>query len=399
MKQSFAVCLAFLALGLEAGAVDVVRSIKNDLTFDENGKLSKNYLIYPAGCDAVRIGNTYGYESCPVDGEALHEVFPDAKVGDCRAACLERGTDRSVAYATMPEKHWDGEGKFWSWFEPACHAVEVCLLNYHSRTTPVKLYWVSTTGEKTFHLDIEYGERGTRCFTSYLGHTFQAEDGDTGELLESFQIEHVTSKAIGVSPPSDDPRRHNFDSEIKSTLNHEWTRHNRVKRTFSSLGFKKGRLPDDLFASMGSFYYNNRHHKVREEWKGKGVFVNWWETDCSFIQIPWQLKGKWQIRLMELVEAWAGVPVEQTAMYGLRQYEVGARLLTHVDRESTHAVSLIVNIAQGNLTEPWPVEVNDHGDRLHEVIMEPGDIVYYESAKCLHGRNRPLTGPDSYYSE
>ena len=57
-----------------------------------------------------------------------------------------------------------------------------------------------------------------------------------------------------------------------------------------------------------------------------------------------------------MVEAWAGVPVEQTVMYGLRQYTTGARLLTHVDRISTHAVSLIVNIAQGNLTEPWPVE-------------------------------------------
>ena len=70
-------------------------------------------------------------------------------------------------------------------------------------------------------------------------------------------------------------------------------------------------------------------------------------------------------------------------------------LAFHGDR--THAVSLIVNIAQGNLTEPWPVEVNDHGDRLHEVIMEPGDIVYYESAKCLHARNRPLMGNDAYY--
>ena len=75
--------------------------------------------------------------------------------------------------------------------------------------------------------------------------------------------------------------------------------------------------------------------------------------------------------LLDLVEAWAGVPVEQTVMYGLRQYEHGARLLTHVDRIATHAVSLIVNVAQGNLTEPWPVEVQDHMDRLHE-----GECIY-----------------------
>lgn len=38
------------------------------------------------------------------------------------------------------------------------------------------------------------------------------------------------------------------------------------------------------------------------------------------------------------------------------------------------------------------MEVYDHADRLHEVAMEPGDIVYYESAKALHGRNTPLAG-------
>jgi hypothetical protein len=31
-----------------------------------------------------------------------------------------------------------------------------------------------------------------------------------------------------------------------------------VKRTFTPLGFSKGRLPDDVFASMREFYYNNR---------------------------------------------------------------------------------------------------------------------------------------------
>jgi hypothetical protein len=74
----------------------------------------------------------------------------------------------------------------------------------------------------------------------------------------------------------------------------------------------------------------------------------------------------------------------------MRRYEDGARLLHHVDREATHALSLIINIAQGGVRSPWTVEIYDFADRLHEVVMEPGDIVYYESAKCLHGRNTPL---------
>lgn len=77
----------------------------------------------------------------------------------------------------------------------------------------------------------------------------------------------------------------------------------------------------------------------------------------SLIQIPWTLKRRWQGRLRELVQAWAGVELEETDMYGMREYTEGARLLTHVDREATHAASLIVNIAQENVTSPWTVEV------------------------------------------
>ena len=98
-----------------------------------------------------------------------------------------------------------------------------------------------------------------------------------------------------------------------------------------------------------------------------------------------------------MVEIWSNTTLELTDIYGLRRYNEGARLLSHVDRTETHAASLIINIAQGNVSEQWPVEIYDHANRLHEIVMEEGDIVYYESAKCLHGRMRPLTGKGSYY--
>lgn len=82
-------------------------------------------------------------------------------------------------------------------------------------------------------------------------------------------------------------------------------------------------------------------------------------------------------------------------MYGLRKYTDGARLLTHVDRLTTHAASMIVNVAQRGIRKPWTVEIYDFANRLHEVQMEEGDIVFYESARCLHGRMAPLQG--EYY--
>jgi len=51
-----------------------------------------------------------------------------------------------------------------------------------------------------------------------------------------------------------------------------------------------GRLPPDLWASISGYYYNNRNNKVLEEWGGKGLYVNWWETDVYFIPMPWDLK-------------------------------------------------------------------------------------------------------------
>ena len=397
------------------------------MEYDENGKLASHYVVFPAnrphcGTSSWEDGTKtpgHGFTASPLEGDALARVFSKAlqeeedddddkyeenKGNDnlCMAACLEKGTDIKVAGHTMPHLHYKSSGQdsatetnhFEAWFRASCIKVEVCFINYAVKERPLEIYWVSPiTGDKQKQVDLRYSESKTNCFHSYIGHQFLAVDEESG-FYEWFTVEHVTTKSFGTSPPSSSQRFdgiEELESTVKSTLDHEWSRHKMVERTFSSLGFTKGRLPDDVFANMGSFYYNNRNNAVNEEWEGKGVFVNWWEADIKFVSLPWNLKYIWQQRLNVLVSQWAGVEIEETSMYGLRQYEGGARLLSHVDRIPTHAVSLIVNIAQNNLASPWPVEVFDHGDRLHEVIMQPGDIVYYESAKNLHSRNRPLT--------
>lgn len=420
------------ALSEEISPPSVVSSIQNDLNFDENQKLNEHYVVFPAnrpdcptnGWETGDAKPGYGVKPQPLEGEALETVFPhygtgksylgrdpESELGEgevddrCMAACLEKGTDIKVAGQTMPYFHYVGsktdkstfqrKSEFDNWFLTHCNRVEVCFINYVVKDRPLEVYWLDSrsNNKRVKQFDLDYSERKTRCFHSFLGHKFLAIDNETG-FYETVTIEHTTTQAFGTSPPSSSQRFDGIDeveNNVKQALSLEWLKHKNVKRTFSSLGFAKGRLPDDVFANMGAFYYNNRHHAVNEEWQGKGFFVNWWETDVKFVSIPWDTKKQWARRLMELVSDWAGVEVEETSMYGLRQYERGARLLSHVDRLPTHAVSLIVNIAQVNLATPWPVEVFDHADRLHEITMEAGDIVYYESAKNLHSRNRPLT--------
>lgn len=396
---------------VDTTSIPTVSSIENGLTYDENGRLASYHLVFPLGniaknCPAIET-NRYGIQLAALQGEALEMVFPgydDSSDQDspCVAACLERGAERTIAGYAMPDKLYDASTadiSFGSWIVDNCAAVEVCLMNYVDEEYDLENYWIPPSGEEPkLGQVLKYGERNTKCFHSYLGHKFQVKNSRDGSIVANYTVEFPMTLGFGQNPRhKQDIQPRQFDGTIKSTLQSEWEKKNIPQRTFSPLGFAKGRLPNDVFAAMGAFYYNNRQNKQIEEWKGKGVFVNWWESDVFFIQIPWHMKDKWQHRLADIVSAWVGIPVEQTVMYGLRQYESGARLLTHVDRLHTHVVSLIVNVAQGNLNEEWPVEVFDHYGRLHEVVMEPGDVVYYESAKNLHSRNRPLTGENAYY--
>ena len=410
------VAAALSNLPLQASAREVVSSL-TDLPFDENDHLASHIVAYPASgpcSDLVEAvlpsgSNLYGHLPIAVDGDAATALFGEdfksdstfAAVNECPAVCLDRGVDKSLVAYPLPEKYYrpkeDGTDhtSFPNFIASlSCGRVEFGFINYSSKT--LNLYWVNAEGKRSYLYPLERMERNTRFIHTFVGHRFIAEDPDTKEDLMDHTVQF--NGVIGVFNHVNHHRKRDIRNEVQRTMAGEWSKHLQVKRTFSPLGFDKGRLPDDVFGSMRAFYYNNRNppHRLMEEWDSKGLYVNYWETDCNFIQIPWELKAIWQVRLKDVVQSWVGVEIEQTDLYGVRQYEAGARLLTHVDRITTHAVSLIVNIAQGNLTSPWTVEVYDHANRLHEVVMEPGDIVYYESAKSLHGRNTPLSG--GYYA-
>jgi hypothetical protein len=111
---------------------------------------------------------------------------------------------------------------------------------------------------------------------------------------------------------------------------------------------------------------------------GDGVHIVWHDKEMQCLN--------------RLLEETSTVELEQTSLYGFRMYESGARLLHHTDILSTHAASIIINVAQYGVSQPWPLEILDHGNEMHQVTMAEGDILFYESARLLHGRVSPLKG-------
>ena len=213
-------------------------------------------------------------------------------------------------------------------------------------------------------------------------------------MLLRHEVAHDGVNVLSQPPPLPADEARDRTSELAQTADFE-SRANRVVRTYSPSGFAKDRVPPSVWGDMSTYYYNNRRSTVTEEWykKGKGIYVNWYEVDAAMIFMPWDRKTKWHDALQPLVEAWANETLEKTDIYGMRVYHDGATLLQHVDREDTHALSLIINVAQSGVREPWPVHIRDHRtDEDHEVFLEPGELLFYESARCMHGRLKPLRG-------
>jgi len=407
LNSSIQICFPLGVIFLLCSQVIIAHSpLSNikDLLFDENDHLGQNYLLYPndPNCNnmiqsAWATGSFKLREVKPVVGYLFDLFFGEKNNStECPAVCLDQGSKKSLLHFVIPEKYFGFEGvtavtsqSLQVWMTN-CQRAEIGFINWTPRV--LNIYWLDSNGEKQHVGELGRKEENSVWRDTFLGHHFDVIDL-SGTLVASFVVEYSGINVLGDAGTKVNPSW-NVTTEIQRTMSHEWSRAHRVKRTFTKLGFKKGRMPNDLWNSIQSYYYNNRQNKVREEWEidSKGLYVNWWEKDVYMISVPWGLKKYWQRRIMKLVEAWVGIKLELTDIYGMRQYEEGARLLTHVDREETHAASMIINIAQSSIREPWPLQIYDFANRLHEIVMDEGDIVYYESARCLHGRMKPLKG-------
>merc|ERR1719461_2208905 len=97
--------------------------------------------------------------------------------------------------------------------------------------------------------------------------------------------------------------------------------------------------------------------------------------------------------LKQLVADWSEVPaqdLELTSFYGIREYHQDHFLRCHVDRSQTHVLSLILHIASEDLEEEWPVEVVGFDGKRQTIAMKHGWMLFYESAKLIHGRPKYL---------
>eukprot|EP00980_Cylindrotheca_fusiformis_P011788 scaffold2816_cov121-Cylindrotheca_fusiformis.AAC.4 len=98
------------------------------------------------------------------------------------------------------------------------------------------------------------------------------------------------------------------------------------------------------------------------------------------------------LRAMQpILEAWSGLELEPSIAYGTN-LGCGCTSLCHhlplllVDKTQTHVISCIYHIASSENAKPWPVVIESFDGNTISVVLKPGDILLYESAKAFHGR-------------
>jgi len=94
--------------------------------------------------------------------------------------------------------------------------------------------------------------------------------------------------------------------------------------------------------------------------------------------------------LTPIMEEWCEESLIPTNGFGIRSYRHGTTLGMHVDRLATHHISAIFMCAFKG--KDWPLKFIDNNGKENDIFMQSGDMLLYESCKCLHGRPKVFEG-------
>ncbi len=158
---------------------------------------------------------------------------------------------------------------------------------------------------------------------------------------------------------------------------------------YSEVGFKKLAVPGHLFKILKFYFLENQDQFENETVEGYVSGHN--GTGSSLLVLPEKLGKLILETLQPEIEEWCGTRLESTFIHGIRRYNRGATLKIHRDREQSHVISAIINVDL-DLEADWPLYIEDHFYRPHQIWLDPGEMIFYEGAKLAHGCPVPLLG-------
>ena len=254
------------------------------------------------------------------------------------------------------------------------------------------------------------GELGQRTYTFFIYLNDVEEGGETEFPALGQKIRPQRGRAViwnsltedGVPNPNTLHRAHPVRRGYKAVIT-KWFRSrgngpmytkeaNELAPALTRTGFSKSLLDPALYAEILEFYRSNCDEARDEHVEGGYVFSEKSAGPASqLVELADDLREKIHSSLAGVMGEWSGRDLEPTYVYGIRVYRHGAVLKPHRDRQETHVVSAIINVDQQTNSE-WPLFIEDNCYRGHEVLLKPGEVLFYEGSRLMHGRPTPLDG-------
>ena len=150
------------------------------------------------------------------------------------------------------------------------------------------------------------------------------------------------------------------------------------------------RAPEHIIQELKQKLHDNLATAPKET--KTSVIENETEDNAPLFIHNYEMNDRILEELKPMHEEWAGVDLVGAIAYGLRVYRNNSRLLMHVDKSGTHVISCILHIDHSEDSEDWPIVIEDFQGNTNEVVLKSGDMLFYESSKCLHGRPHTFKG-------
>ena len=298
---SFIVCFTTVI----ASNHQVINSLE-DFPYNEDNRLSKHYFVYQNTdhcvefAESILKSDSFVRQHASVSND-IAALFFGTNLSDtgCAVACLEIGSSKNLITEIFPEKKYFSldynVSDAFEWYASSCQMKEV---GFAIVSEPVKIYWVGPDKKHLFIADVEEaGDHNALWVESALGHVFEAFSIDGSEFLGTYHIEHdsifyigeyngaINDKFVFDGYPSNDEYLHDMFYRMHATTKS-------VQRTFTKVGFDKGKLPRDLFNSLSTYYYNNRNNLLSEanpNHPGNNG-INFWQQDVQLVGMPYRIK-------------------------------------------------------------------------------------------------------------
>lgn len=161
---------------------------------------------------------------------------------------------------------------------------------------------------------------------------------------------------------------------------------------YTKSGIRKQQFPESVYKEIADFYHANKSQDRKEDVPGDFIYNEKKGAKSStLVDLTPELRQTIHDTMKPLMEKWCGETLEPTYVYGVRIYKHKAILKSHRDRLETHIISAIINVDQ-EVNEDWPLVIEDNFYRQQQLMLKPGEMVFYEGGRLKHGRPLPLNG-------